>query len=263
MRFGLPVRALTLAAAITVGLGAVEGPVRASPIVQARLAEHHRLQRDIARVRRDARGHLRLVTRELRSVERSLASGPPRVSANDAAWWSLHRRSLLRTRRRLATSIRRIDHSARSRVEALGDRATSIEAWLQVWGILRVCPVAGPLVVTADFGVMVRKPGVPLHIHQGNDITAAYGTPIVTPFPGTAVTSPSALGGLAVKVYGDRGYVYNAHLSAYGHLGTVRTGEVIGYVGATGDAGGPHDHFEWHPSGGPAVDPNPYLALVC
>jgi peptidoglycan LD-endopeptidase LytH len=66
-----------------------------------------------------------------------------------------------------------------------------------------------------------------------------------------------------VKVYGDYGYVYNAHLSAFGTLGEVQRGDVIGYVGATGNAGGPHDHFEWHPDNGEAVDPHEYLLMVC
>jgi murein DD-endopeptidase MepM/ murein hydrolase activator NlpD len=57
--------------------------------------------------------------------------------------------------------------------------------------------------------------------------------------------------------------VYNAHLSSYGELGDVQVGDVIGYVGNTGDALGPHDHFEWHPGGGTAVDPYPHLIAVC
>jgi murein DD-endopeptidase MepM/ murein hydrolase activator NlpD len=78
-----------------------------------------------------------------------------------------------------------------------------------------------------------------------------------------AVASSSEYGGMSVKVYGPLGYVYNAHLSAYGKLGQVKAGAVVGYVGSTGDAQAPHDHFEWHPGNGPAVDPYPYLMAVC
>jgi murein DD-endopeptidase MepM/ murein hydrolase activator NlpD len=128
-----------------------------------------------------------------------------------------------------------------------------------------VCPVQGPVAVADDFGIWVhhtKKEGGN-HIHQGNDMMAAAGTPIVAPFDGKAVETSNDIGGLAVSVYGQFGYVYNAHLSAFGTLGQVETGTVIGYVGATGNASGPHDHFEWHPDNGPAVDPHEFLMAVC
>jgi murein DD-endopeptidase MepM/ murein hydrolase activator NlpD len=89
------------------------------------------------------------------------------------------------------------------------------------------------------------------------------GAPIVAPFDGEAVEASNHIGGMAVEVFGEFGYVYNAHLSAFGQLGTVEAGDVIGYVGATGNAGGPHDHFEWHPDNGKAVDPHEFLLMVC
>lgn len=128
-----------------------------------------------------------------------------------------------------------------------------------------ICPVQGPHAIADGFGIWVHHPKDEGgdHIHQGNDIMAAYGTPIVAPFDGLAVTATNHIGGLAVKVYGTFGYVYNAHLSSFGQLGQVQRGDVIGYVGATGNAGGPHDHFEWHPGNGSAVDPFAFLMQVC
>ncbi|HZD79319.1 MAG TPA: peptidoglycan DD-metalloendopeptidase family protein [Actinomycetota bacterium] len=128
-----------------------------------------------------------------------------------------------------------------------------------------MCPVQGPVAIADDFGIWVHRPknwGGD-HIHQGNDMMAAMGTPIVAPFDGVAVDATNHIGGTAVKVIGKYGYVYNAHLSRFGQLGPVTKGTVVGYVGATGNAGGPHDHFEWHPGGGDAVDPHPFLMQVC
>ncbi len=145
-------------------------------------------------------------------------------------------------------------------------------------GIIIRCPVDGPHAYSDSFGA--PRYGGGYHPHAGNDIMSPRGTPIVAPFDGVAVDGSNGLGGLTVVVTGSQGWVYNAHLEAYGHTGHVSAGTVIGYVGNTGDAqGGPtHDHFEWHPNVipqnpwrspygytviGTAIDPYPYLNAVC
>jgi murein DD-endopeptidase MepM/ murein hydrolase activator NlpD len=74
------------------------------------------------------------------------------------------------------------------------------------------------------------------------------------------------LGGNRLWLTDDRGTAYYyAHLSAYAPGITdgvrVRAGQVIGFVGNTGDAIStpPHLHFEVHPGNGDSVDPYPYL----
>ncbi len=130
-------------------------------------------------------------------------------------------------------------------------------------GPFYICPVQAKGYFSNDFGAPRFAGGY--HPHEGNDIFAKFGSPIVAPFDGRAVTAANRLGGLAVKVFGRGGYVYNAHLIAYGKLGDVKAGTVIGYVGNSGDAigGPPHNHFEWHPRNGRAVNPYPYLQEVC
>jgi murein DD-endopeptidase MepM/ murein hydrolase activator NlpD len=154
---------------------------------------------------------------------------------------------------------------ARRLVADLHARVEQIQGEISRIRPFGVCPVDGPHAVADGFGIMHHHPKGEGgdHVHQGNDIAAPVGTPIVAPFDGVATTSHSEMGGNGVNVHGEYGYVYNAHLKRSGKLGAVERGDVVGYVGETGNASGPHLHFEWHPEDGAAVDPYDFLMLVC
>jgi murein DD-endopeptidase MepM/ murein hydrolase activator NlpD len=141
--------------------------------------------------------------------------------------------------------------------------ATRVRRVIKGDGPFYICPVQADGFYSNDFGAPRYTGGY--HPHQGNDIFAGFGSPIVAPFDGRAVVATNRIGGLAVKVFGEEGYVYNAHLVAFGRLGEVKAGRVVGYVGNTGNAEGtsPHNHFEWHPRNERAVNPYPYLQEVC
>ena len=125
------------------------------------------------------------------------------------------------------------------------------------------CPVAGPVEFVDSWGF--RRSGG--RRHQGVDMLAAHGTPVVAPVDGTVTTRDNRMGGLSYHlVAADGTYYYGAHLSAYGATGPVTAGTVIGYVGDTGNARGTsHLHFEMHPGGegSEAVDPYDTVTAWC
>jgi murein DD-endopeptidase MepM/ murein hydrolase activator NlpD len=126
-------------------------------------------------------------------------------------------------------------------------------------------PVRGPHTYGDGFGV--QRSG---HTHQGVDVLAACGTPLVAARGGVVKyngTHPAA-GNYLVIDGADTGIdtVY-MHLRAPSPLkkgDPVRTGQPIGFVGQTGDATACHLHFEewsapgWY-TGGAAFDPLPDL----
>ena len=123
-----------------------------------------------------------------------------------------------------------------------------------------VCPVAGPHAFADTWGAP-RSGG---RSHEGVDMMAPSGTPLVAVESGYAEFKTTRLGGNSVWVNGNSGtrYFY-AHLSAWeGSSRNVSQGEVIGYVGATGNTTANHLHFEIRP-GGQAVNPYPYVRAVC
>jgi murein DD-endopeptidase MepM/ murein hydrolase activator NlpD len=142
-----------------------------------------------------------------------------------------------------------------------------------------IFPVVGKTVYYDDFGEP-RGQGT----HEGNDILADKKAPVVAVEAGKIVFwTKSASAGCMLYLYGKSGTTY-----LYIHLnndvtmkndnrgqcvagtsyapgltdgGQVEAGQLIGYVGDSGDANGIHAHlhFEVHPGGGSAVSPFRYL----
>lgn len=140
--------------------------------------------------------------------------------------------------------------------EAMGEMA-DVFAYVEAVDPSMACPVPGSTFVSS-FGA----PRVG-HVHQGVDMMAAFGTPILAPESGIYEQH----GVESFYLYGDSGTMYfGTHLG--GHLaasGPVTRGQPVGLVSNTGNAigGAPHLHFEIHPDGGPAVDPYPATLEAC
>ncbi|HEV7529063.1 MAG TPA: M23 family metallopeptidase [Solirubrobacteraceae bacterium] len=132
-----------------------------------------------------------------------------------------------------------------------------------------VFPVAG----AHSFGGPENRYGAPRsgHVHEGQDILAAEGTPDVAPLAGTITSTSYQAGGA--------GYYAVEHTLAgfdlmFAHCQAatlavsagqaVAAGQQLCLAGQTGDATAPHLHFEmwvggWYAPGGHTIDPLPYL----
>ena len=155
------------------------------------------------------------------------------------------------------------DKPRRKKAKAVKRQASpEVKARLTAGGF--AFPVYGDADVADDFGGP-RQIGP----HQGNDIFADFGSPVVAVTDGTISrvgTLPISGNRLWLTSPGGDAFFY-AHMSAFSHAAVngaqVKAGTVIGFVGNTGDAEPtpPHVHFEVHPGGEAqdAVDPHPIL----
>ncbi|HWL44233.1 MAG TPA: peptidoglycan DD-metalloendopeptidase family protein [Ilumatobacter sp.] len=124
-----------------------------------------------------------------------------------------------------------------------------------------VCPIAGPRAFSDTWGA-ARSGG---RSHEGVDMMSPGGTPLVAVESGTVQFKTNRLGGNTIWLNGNSGTnYYYAHLSAWeGSSRPVSQGDVIGYVGATGNTTANHLHLQVHPGGGLSVNPYPYVRAVC
>lgn len=133
-----------------------------------------------------------------------------------------------------------------------GNAAGSVDRPASASGL--IWPTSGP--VTSTFGMRWGA------MHQGLDIAPPYGTGVYAANTGVVIYA-GGQGGYGNLVLVDHG---GGFVTAYAHLSgfaasegqTVSRGELIGYVGSTGDSTGPHLHFETR-IGGVAQDPYSFL----
>ena len=132
-----------------------------------------------------------------------------------------------------------------------------------------VFPVYGPVSYGDTFGAARAD----VSYHHGDDIFGQLGQPLLAVADGTLFSVGwNKIGGNRLWLLDSQGnQFYYAHLSAFSTAAVngahVKAGEVIGFMGRTGDAEGTpyHLHFEVHPVAflylgyDGAVDPTPYL----
>jgi len=108
-------------------------------------------------------------------------------------------------------------------------------------------------------------------LHIGVDIVGPKGLAIYAVTDGIITKmygAESKLSGNAIRLTAaDATYFFYAHLDSFASGITVgsnvKAGQIIGYMGASGNAGGnSHLHFEIHPGGGEAVNPYPIVKAV-
>lgn len=159
-------------------------------------------------------------------------------------------------------TLRRKLASAQASPSASNGGGSSPSVKVKVTGDM-TCPVAGPVSFVDSWGA--PRSG---HTHQGVDMMADYGTPLVAVASGTpSYVAYDGSGGNMIFLDGDDGnsywYMHNQeNLVSVGQH--VEAGEQIATVGDTGNASGTsHVHFEYHPGGGGAVNPYPLVASLC
>ncbi len=132
-----------------------------------------------------------------------------------------------------------------------------------------VFPVAG----AHSFGGAENRFGAPRegHIHQGQDVLAAEGTPVLAPMAGTIVWTSYQAGGAGYYAVEHTSLGFDfmfAHCEVASLVVSaeqaVSAGQELCLAGQTGDATAPHLHFEiwvggWQAAGGHPIDPLPYL----
>jgi murein DD-endopeptidase MepM/ murein hydrolase activator NlpD len=257
---------------------ATNGPAR-SPALQAAIVKEQAAQRDelLAKTAEEVSQSAEAASRDARQTELTVADRARREAGVRIAAENLRRAIAARAaaaNRRQAVESAADDHKAAARGDSGSAGASSSSGSSGGSGggggtsAGGVAPVTGAVIGTAfgEYGSWSRY-------HTGIDFRAGYGTPIRAVKSGVVLYAGNsgdwAGNHVAIK-HGDGMTTMSSHMSSVAVRAgqTVRTGQIIGYVGATGRAFGAHLHFELYPAGVKygdvykAIDPQPWLRAI-
>jgi murein DD-endopeptidase MepM/ murein hydrolase activator NlpD len=123
-------------------------------------------------------------------------------------------------------------------------------------------PLERPVTLESAFGMRRHPIFGEMRMHTGADLNGVMGQPIRAAAAGIVVLAASqdGYGNVVVLDHGNQIATAYAHMSKFSVKtgDVVARGQIIGAVGATGYATGPHLHFEYRVSGGP-IDPMPHI----
>jgi murein DD-endopeptidase MepM/ murein hydrolase activator NlpD len=183
-----------------------------------------------------------------RKRERAVSRDSERQALQDAAAQKLQAAAEAQAKQR-NTALKELAASAEKQANQIAK-----DAWQ-----LPITP--GVYHLTAGFGDVS---GLWSHTHTGLDFAAPTGTPIHAVANGVISETgfSGAYGNRTIETLEDGTELWYCHQNAFGtNVGdSVTAGQVIGYVGSTGNVTGPHVHLEVRPGAGDPVDP--YTALV-
>lgn len=252
-------RTLTLTSGLTLSmvLGSVVTPVLAAPAAPAAVSAP---AARVDAVQATAVPHLGEHSPAVRRMQRLLIAAGVHVAGRADGVFGPRTSAALRTFQRLRGLT----------VNGTLDLATALEL-----GFTAPPPphrlASFPVPANCGFADTWGAPRVGGRHHQGVDLFARLGTPIYaveTGFiSGIRANRIGSLGGNQIWVTtADHTRYFYGHLNAFAkgmHRGVrVHAGQIIGFVGKTGLTTVTHLHFEWHPQGGPAVDPYAMLRLT-
>jgi len=211
---------------------------------------------------------LRLGSRgpQVRDLQRELRRRGAKLGV-DGTYGSATRRAVVRLQRRMGLPATGVADARLLRRLGLQVSTTAGSGTRPAVVPLKTFPVLGRYEYIDSWGAP-RSQGA----HEGTDIMATRNTPLLAVADGTVSRmsrSESGLGGIRLwltDAVGNAFYYAHMQFIAAGieEGSTLRSGQILGGVGNSGDArGGPtHVHFEIHPRGGNAVNPFPALTAV-
>jgi murein DD-endopeptidase MepM/ murein hydrolase activator NlpD len=247
-----------------------DGPTR-SPALQAAIVKEQAAQRDelLAKTAEEVSRAAEAASddgrqRRLTAADRASREEGARIAAENLRR-AIAARVAAANKRQAAESAPANDEAAASTADRrAGDSGSSGTSS----GSGGVAPVPGA-VIGAGFG----EYGSWSRYHTGIDFRAGHGTPIRAVKSGVVLYAGNsgdwAGNHVAIK-HGDGMTTMSSHMSSTAVRAgqTVRAGQIIGYVGATGRAFGAHLHFELYPAGVKygdvysAINPQPWLRAI-